>query len=622
MFACVMIRGAREAPQSYATADSLLAALTPYDQDDLRGHWANDQMLMVQALTWNTPESRHEAAPETCKDTGRVIVSWVRLDNRATLCAKLGLSDSIMLTDPQIILESHRKWGADCADQLEGDFSFVIYDPARETVFCARDSIGAKPFFYYADAEVFVAASTAAIFRGLKKLSITPSQEWIARQLTSIPHVVTKSAYDNVMRLAPAHSLTVAREGSVDPHEYFRFKDMAPVADTRDPAYVDAYREAFHKAVEVRLRSDFLIGAENSGGLDSVSIMGHAVKHLPHDIEDFHCFGLPKMERDQELIVDASVHAKVRHTHLATQMKGPADPENFERAIKTLGHPVEHSQINVHMSGLRQSEAFGIRTMLSGYGGDEIVTNQAGAIDLELYANRQFKALLNEMPGNALTTHLRFIKRLHRLNHQDSFSQKYLRILRRNLKYTPVRAEVLEDLGIRSYHENQIAHAAEAKTLNDQILRQPAFCLWRVSRLEACATMALSHRIEYRWPLYDRHLMQQYLQTPAIEKRHKAIGRYLHRRAIAGTIPDKIAWQLTKNTGHTVTKAFSQQKPHTIDGDSLPHNIAVLLDFDRLGKLYADVANAKEADMLTERFLIGRRTIWTADALSRWLRHH
>ena len=120
MFACVMIRASRDAPQNYADRQSLIDALTPYDQADVVGHWSNEQMLMVQTLTWNTAESRHEAAPETCKETGRVIVSWVRLDNRTELCAQLGLSDQVTLTDPQIILASHRKWGEDCADKLEG----------------------------------------------------------------------------------------------------------------------------------------------------------------------------------------------------------------------------------------------------------------------------------------------------------------------------------------------------------------------------------------------------------------------------------------------------------------------------------------------------------------------
>lgn len=615
MFACIMTRATRDLPQSYASGQTLLDALTPYRQDDIQGQWSNDNVLMVQALTWNTPESLHESAPEVCADTGRVIISWVRLDNRKALCAQLGLADVKTLTDPQIILESHRKWGADCADQLEGDFSFVIYDPARAQAFCARDSIGAKPFFYYVDDSVFIAASTAAIFRHLKKLSITPSQEWIARQLTSIPHVVTKSAYDDVMRLAPAHSLTVAREGAIEPLEYFRFKDMAPAADTRDPAYVDAYREAFQKAVEVRLRSNFLIGAENSGGLDSVSIMGHAVKHLPHDIEDFYCFGLPKQEKDQELIIEASVHAKVRHTHLATYMKGFGDLENFDRAVKTLGQPVEHPQINIHMPALRQSDTLGIRTMLSGYGGDEIATNNGSALAMELFHRHQFKALEREQLGNPLTRRLRVMKRKRAFRSSDGYSARFLKNLERKLKFSPIRLEVLIDLGIIAEHQSQIAYAAEAETLNDQILRAIPFSSSRVARLEACTVMAQSNGVEYRWPLYDRPLMQCYLRSPAIEKRYKSMGRYLHRRAIAGSIPDSIAWQQGKDMGNMVWEALSSTAPDMLDDACTLPSIASLLDFEKLREMHADVQQAHNGNT---RDVIKEKALWQTIAVVRW----
>lgn len=622
MFACILIRGARATPQDHATPEALLQALTPFDQADVQGQWANEHVLMVQALTWNTPQSHHEHAPEVCPETGRVIASWVRLDNRAELCAALDLRDTPELTDPQIILAAHRLWGADCANELEGDFSFVLYDPEKKQVFCARDSIGAKPFFYYADKTVFIAASTAAILRVLKKITVSPSQKWMVRQVMWLPHDLTQSAYEDVLRLAPAHSLTVAREGAVEPREYFRFKDMAPTADTRDPAYVEAYREAFHAAVERRLRSGYLVGAENSGGLDSVSIMGHAVRHLPHDIEDFHCFGLPKQERDAGLILEASMHAKVRHTHLATHMIAYGDTENFDRAITVMGHPVEHAQIDVHMAALRQSRALGIRTMLSGYGGDEIVTNQARALDMELHNHRQFKTLLSEMRGNLLTRRLRFVKRINALRRRDPHSRKLLYFLERGLKWSPFRRDVLEDMGIRSDYQAQLAPKVQAETLNDSLLDDLAFNRFRVGRLEACTVMAQSHRVEYRWPLYDRALIQQYLKTPALEKRSKAMGRYLHRRAVAGSIPDSITWQQSKDMGVLVDDAFNRPLPDQLHDSSVSSHLGQLLDFGRLQAMHAEIKAAQNGAKRdrSEGSVVQTAIYWEVVRMARWLK--
>ena len=63
--------------------------------------------------------------------------------------------------------------------------------------------------------------------------------------------------------------------------------------------------------------------------------------------------------------------------------------------------------------------------------------------------------------------------------------------------------------------------------------------------------VSAAYVIDYRWPLWDVRLIQQYLSTPAIEKvGPKGIGRYLHRRAISGTVPDKVTWKPSKDMGY------------------------------------------------------------------------
>ncbi|MGB3165408.1 MAG: hypothetical protein WBA68_01380 [Alteraurantiacibacter sp.] len=84
----------------------------------------------------------------------------MRLDNRAELCAALGLDSSERLTDPQLVLAVHRGSRSDCADRLEGDFAFAIHDPATRKTFCTRDALGVRPFFYYASHDLFAFVST------------------------------------------------------------------------------------------------------------------------------------------------------------------------------------------------------------------------------------------------------------------------------------------------------------------------------------------------------------------------------------------------------------------------------------------------------------------------------
>jgi asparagine synthase (glutamine-hydrolysing) len=128
--------------------------------------------------------------------------------------------------------------------------------------------------------------------------------------------------------------------------------------------------------------------------------------------------------------------------------------------------------------------------------------------------------------------------------------------------------------------------------------------------------MAQSHRVEYRWPLYDRQLMQCYLRTPAIEKWHKSMGRYLHRRAIADSIPDSIVWQQRKEMGNIVWEAFSTTIPDLLEEVSTSPQLSPLLDFDKLCKTHADVQKAHSGN---SRDNLQKTALWETTAVALWL---
>ena len=81
--------------------------------------------------------------------------------------------------------------------------------------------------------------------------------------------------------------------------------------------------------------------------------------------------------------------------------------------------------------------------------------------------------------------------------------------------------------------------------INDFIL-QHRLGPWIARRLETCTLVAATYGVEYEWPLLDARLVQQYLSTPSIEKADRMGARYLHRRAVEGVVPAKVAWKAGK----------------------------------------------------------------------------
>ena len=63
-------------------------------------------------------------------------------------------------SDTEVILKGFHAWGVNLLQKVNGMFTFAIYDSINQKVFCARDRIGQKPFYYYWDKEVLELCSS------------------------------------------------------------------------------------------------------------------------------------------------------------------------------------------------------------------------------------------------------------------------------------------------------------------------------------------------------------------------------------------------------------------------------------------------------------------------------
>ena len=84
--------------------------------------------------------------------SGRVwIVADARIDGRPELRSALadaGWAPDADVPDAELVVRAYLAWGPDCVHHLMGDFAFAIWDAPAQRLFCARDHLGGKPFFY------------------------------------------------------------------------------------------------------------------------------------------------------------------------------------------------------------------------------------------------------------------------------------------------------------------------------------------------------------------------------------------------------------------------------------------------------------------------------------------
>src|SRR5262249_44601789 len=132
---------------------------------DAQQTWVGGSVAFGHTLLRTTHESECEVQPLSLD--GEVwIVADARVDARAELVRQLdGPPELVEAPDVELILRASLRWGTACVEHLLGDFAFGIWDERSRTMFCARDHMGVKPFYWAHVGDWFLFSNTLACLR-------------------------------------------------------------------------------------------------------------------------------------------------------------------------------------------------------------------------------------------------------------------------------------------------------------------------------------------------------------------------------------------------------------------------------------------------------------------------
>lgn len=504
---------------------------------------------------------------------GLTIAADVRLDNRAELCAELGLhaAEPEDRVDAELILRAYQRWGTDCARRFLGDFAFAIWDESAGRLFCARDFVGVRPFYYHHSPSdgSFVFASD---LRAMAAHPGVPSQ----LDLTFVASVLKTGTgkfvhpeytyYHSLKKLAPAHCLTVDANG-LRCWAYWQPGKTSERRYADEQDYVEELLTLLQAAVACRVSSPQPVGAHISGGLDSssVAVLAHRAllaqgrvvtgfswsPPLPQDPSEM----LPNDERKLVEAVRAAENLPIRYTSLT-----PAHILAHARRDITL-QPTTTLQFELAAS--EDAARLGIRTMLSGWGGDELLAFNGRGYFSDLWRRGRWLTLQRELSQRARLHGGKVWRQwitdgiypliptgiLSRLRSDDSSAPRPLPgYLRPEFAAALSRVDPLtsSDAGERpGVRRMQIA------------LLQHGHLSYR---MESWASHGATLGLSYAFPLLDRRLVEFALSIPDYFFFKNGWKRYLYRTAMAGILPDSVRWQKIKEDPAMVKAATSTQK--------------------------------------------------------------
>ena len=466
-------------------------------------------------------------------------------------------------TDTEVLLQSYLEWGEECLQRLDGMFAFGIWDGARGRLFCARDRLGIKPFYYATPEDHFIFASEIKgllPFPGLK--TAADDEAVMGFLMHGNCDYRERTIFRDVQALPAAHALTIdVASRQVTRWCYWKPAPEPLVAGMDDSTRVATLRDMLLATARSHLISDVRAGSCLSGGLDSSAVVGligkiwreqpSAASALGDRFDTFtSCYEYAELdERQYALQVANSVGAT---PHLVF----PTASDFWDSFGQMAWHqdmPFSSLSFYAQWRVMRAAREAGVKVLLDGQGGDEVFGG---------YAKFRYAYLASLARAGRVGTMAR--------EAWASVLQRdlYLLDVRRGYRYLPNRVRSL--LGVDSLlqrvlradwdtaidHESTPAtrwwkHATSGARTDGWTTMQAVQVedilvdtLPILLRMEDRSSMAFS--IEARVPLLDHKLVEFGLSLPDHLKIQGGVSKFAVREATRGLMPETVRLRRTK----------------------------------------------------------------------------
>ena len=509
--------------------------------------WVDHSVAFGHQMMCTTKESLHEKLPFYDEKSGLVITADARLDNRLELAELLNIKDSEKLSDSYYILKSYEKWGENCPKYLLGDFVFVIYDKYNEKIFCARDPMGIKVFYYYLSHEKFVFATEIKAILNTKTIPLKTNEKRIAFYLMDIND--NKSTfYDGIHVFSSATSFTIDKN-KFKKEIYWKLDPKFAITLDSEEEYIAQFRELFYKAVECRLRSIRPIGFELSGGLDSTSVVCMSKKILNKNsnfhtnLETFSCIfpnfpGCDECEYIKKVVKMGGINSNIINGDRINPL------ENISEILFIQEQPFFTPFMNMLWKMYDQMKTNNVQVMLCGIGGDAVIS----------YGNKLFMDLVRKNQWKKIFQELKLYSQQINTSPYKIFLQNIIypcvpESIKSHFRKKQIKpnSSILNPLFAKKINAKKhleelywkpISNAKTSKQFHHYILNTDN--LYMLEMLDRSTSF---HSIEPRYPFLDKRIVEYCYGIPSDMKFKFGWSRYILRKAMDGIIPKEIQWR-------------------------------------------------------------------------------
>ena len=446
-------------------------------------------------------------------------------------------------TDTEVVISLYEEYKEKFVEHMDGMFALAIWDGRTQSLICARDRFGIKPFYYYADKDRFIFASEIKAIRQVDGLSME-IDEVSLDEYFAYGHIGgTRSIFKNIRKLKPGHILRYTPSSKKIKVEKYWEPVFDPDESVSEDDWCSMLEEEISRAVKSHMVSDVPIGAFLSGGLDSSIVVANMAKLSDNPIKTF-SIGFHEAEFNE--LDFARQVAEAYHTDHHEMIVEPTSIDLLPKLVNAYDEPfADSSAIPTYFVSEFAREH--VKVVLSGDGGDELFAGYSGYLKLLKINKMNFKS---DMMRNLIWSNLyKFYPSTFKgkeILYQLSTSKSNLHARlpswplpdRKKFYKNDFRAQVSiypaekyrEQLLSKLIVQDDIQHSLNIgirTSLTDGILT-------KVDRV------SMQHSLEVRVPILDHKLAELTFKIPSSLKLKNGEGKYILKRAMASLLPESV----------------------------------------------------------------------------------
>lgn len=508
-------------------------------------------------------DPEHAQQPMTTEDGRFTIVFNGAIYNYLELRVELIKQNCPIRTfsDTEVLLYAYALWGKACLDRLIGMFAFAIWDRHQYTLFCARDRLGIKPFYYVFTPSVFIFASEIKAILAEGSMKASPNFEGIQDYLTFQFCLEKKTLFQHIVKLEPAQSMLI----NIDPqglhlkqqiNTYWHLSDYfnQPLEDPNEQDCIQTLAVLLKDSVRLHLRADVPLGAHLSGGLDSSFIVAQTRQLLKNTPLKTFTGAFREGEEFDETRYAKQVASATGALYHELYITADHLQTILPKIIYWMDEPLAGPGVipQYYISKFAANE---VKVVLGGQGGDEIFIGYARyliasleqALGNAIYSNHDphsptLASLTPQLP--LLQTYRPLMQQFWRSGLFEPSENRYFRLINRSEDLTSlITPDVLSNnKKLNDYQSFEVFSQIFNHTKNALINKISYFdlktSLPALLHVEDRTSMAAS--LESRLPLLDHRLVEWMARIPSSIKFPGGQMKYLFKQAIRPLIPPAV----------------------------------------------------------------------------------